>query len=170
MLEQSSCLLQSEIQLRFVFSSSLQQDASSYTGEGAATYCSFPKLCPEPVRCAAIAMAASLARHVSNSIPINSQNQACAETIGTSWSALFYDCWQDSGTTQPLPHVTYGIFNAVPAIRQIRRLFIPGFHGDPPSSWPRFETWLISSRLSLSCVPLLHKDHTDVVLQGEIHL
>lgn len=66
--------------------------------------------------------------------------------------------------------VTYGIFNAAPAIRQIRLLFMPRFHGDPPSSWPRFKTWLISNRLSLSCVPLLHKDHTDVVSQGEIHL
>lgn len=66
--------------------------------------------------------------------------------------------------------VTYGIFNAAPAIRQIRLQFMPRFHGDPPSSWPRFKTWLISSRLSLSCVPLLHKDHTDVVSQGEIHL
>lgn len=53
--------------------------------------------------------------------------------------------WPDSRATQLLctSLLVYQL-TAAPAVRPIRLLFIPSYHGDPPSSWPRFQTWLIS--------------------------
>lgn len=98
------------------------------------------------------------------------QNQTRADNMWACWSTCFYDCCHHGGAAQRLRPSLLVFSIQAPAVCHIGRVFTPVFHGHPPSSWPRFKTWLISSRLSLSCVPLLHKDHTDVVLQGEIHL